>query len=325
MESHRSWAQAGLRIERDGAFAATTADTDPESQQNDEFNFDQLQMELQKLQQQLQEHGNVLFGSEIASQTEVPDPPPAPAKRTHLIPPSALPVVEEKVDYNHHPYEESTSLSRRRKRDSSDASEQRKEIETLRRQLAEEREELRRLRALRGATEEKMASRIGQLEERVRILLNREKNLEKRRFADTTGWRAELTILRQSLLSIERKQRRLAVLCSVADEDHRCTVLARQRKLDKEKRGGGSKAAALAREYLQPRPHNTTAAVGSHRKRSQRHSHQQQQQQKEEEEEDDDTKIFDEEEGLRGCLFELSEELSALRVALGGLEQQILR
>lgn len=282
MDIHRSWGDLNLYIAGSGKVQSGHF-------KGAEPGLDDLQAELQRLQQQLEAHGNTYWSDKIpqmnplGSSTLVDAPPGS--LLTPVLSPDAVPLA----------------LSPRRKKAARDPTkETKKEIQKLRRQLAEDREELRRLRALRGATEEKMTARIKRLEERVKTLLNREQSLEKRRLADVQGWRAELTGLRQRLQSIERRQRRLVVVCSVPDEDHRDAVLARHRKLEAQQSGEKypfreaakwqEKWAAAAEEYK----------------------------------EGEETFVGDEE-ALQGCLTELTEELSALKFALGGLDEKFLR
>lgn len=290
MDIHRSWGNLDLRLE--GSEKVNTGQF-----KGAEPGLDDLQAELQRLQQQLEAHGNTYWSDELPQKNPVGssghfDPPPPGCLLTPMLSPDAVPFA----------------LSPRRKKAARDPTkESKKQIQMLRRQLAEEREELRKLRALRGATEETMTARIKRLEERVKTLLNREQTFEKRRLADVEGWRAELTGLRQRLQSIERRQRRLAVVCSVPDEDHRDAVLARHRKLEAQQSGEKypfREAAKWHEKWAAAEDQLGRAAPA--------------------EDFIEKEEFLGDEEALQSCLTELTEELSALKFALGGLEEKII-
>jgi hypothetical protein len=111
------------------------------------------------------------------------------------------------------------------------------ELKRLRAQLREEREEVRRLRVLRGAAEEKLSGRIARLEERARILAKRAQASEQRRITDSTGWQADVTALRRRLTIVERRQKRILLICTLLDDDCRDAALKRHRQLEERECG----------------------------------------------------------------------------------------
>lgn len=115
---------------------------------------------------------------------------------------------------------------------------ERKEILRLQKALAKEREETKKLRTLRGATEQKVATRISKVEALAKPLLAATERLERRRIADTEGWRAELSLLRRRLDAAERRQRRLSILGrDIPDDDYREVVLDRHRNVKRDALG----------------------------------------------------------------------------------------
>ena len=314
MDMHRSWRDGNLLL--DGAevvgghsqhkFKATPP------------GLDDLQAELQILKRQLQAHGDTYFKEELENGNAPYKHPPSGSLPTPSLSPSEVPLP---------------ALPPRRKKAARDPQkgESKPEIQKLRRQLAEEREELRRLRALRGAAEEKLTARIKRLEERVKTLLTREQSLEKRRITDVGGWHAELTGLRQRLQSIERRQRRLTVVCSVPDEDYRDAVLARHRKMEMQQSGGEKypfreaskwqeRWAYEERTGLHGGASATAAAVAVSAAEAEYNYSSTRDEFREENE-----LLVADQEALQGCLAELTEELSALKVALGGLEEKVMQ
>jgi hypothetical protein len=258
METARSWEHA-----RAGGGRAGVPAPAPAAHPTD-ISLDDLQAELHQLQVQLQEHGQALFGTHVPSQPPpaLPRPsPPSPA--APQVPPPSSPRRAPRRD-------------RRREEDL------RREVTALRRQLAQEREEARALRALQGAAEGRLGSKIGALEARVKSLLHREETLENKRLSDAAGWRAELTALRQRLAAAERRQRRLAALTGASDADAVAAVLERYKKVESAENQG-----QIDRETL--RWDAMAAEDGA---------------------------------ALRACLGELGGELEALRGALGVLENR---
>ncbi|KAG7671507.1 hypothetical protein Ndes2526B_g09332 [Nannochloris sp. 'desiccata'] len=274
----------------------------------EDFSFEELQRELQRLQHQLQEHGRTLFGVELPNQrseavVEIPTTAPPRQPHSHEAITEDKGILDVETTHNiankHHNNRKMSKNERNLKIDN----------QNLRRQLAKEREELHRLRALKSVTEEKMASRMAHLEERLTILLQNEKKLEKRRAADAEGWRAEFTALRHRLQSAEHRQRKLLVVSSIKDEDHRETVVARHNKLEKLQQKSAAPGKNSTRKSAAARN-----SFGGGR-------------QDEEEEKDDVGILADQlrQEGLQECIGELSEELNALKSALGNLEEQFYR
>jgi len=275
----------------------------------EDASFDELQRELQRLQHELQQHGRSLFGVELPNQTPAVVAPPQQPRS-----PEAIPEDKDRgtLDVEASPNIAITHYHNRKM--SKNERNLKIENHNLRKQLAEDREELHRLRALKSVTEEKMASRIEDLEGRLKILLQNEKKLEKRRAADAQGWRSEFTALWQRLQSAEHRQKKLLVVGSIKDEDHRETVLARHRKLEKLHQKGASASASSAAGKKNTR--KSTAA---------RYSFGSSRQEEEKQEEKDDVDILSDhlgKQGLQECMVQLSEELNALKSALGSLEQQ---
>lgn len=113
----------------------------------------------------------------------------------------------------------------------------RKEILRLSRALAEVQEENRTLRALKTTAHQKVAKRLAGVESKVKELLNANKNLEKKRILDAEGWRAELTLLRQRIDSVERRLRRLGIMVHLPDGDHRDVIIKRDSQWKDETEG----------------------------------------------------------------------------------------
>jgi hypothetical protein len=285
----------------------------------EDFSFEELQSELEKLQHQLQEHGRSLFGGELPNHSRNPVVVEIPRAVSSSPQPQSLShhqeIVIEDID------EDVLSLEWHKTHNSSKKVSKNErnlklENQNLKRKLAEEREELHRLRALKSVSEEKMASRLAQLEERLKLLQQNEKKLEKRRAADAEGWRAEFSALRHRLQSAEHRQRKLIVVSSIRDEDHREKVVARHNKLEniQQHKGEGS-TSAPGKNTLRKGEKPSSSAFGGGR-----HDEEVQKQKKDKDEFDQLT-----EEGLQECMEQLTEELNALKSALGNLEQQFYR
>jgi hypothetical protein len=286
-------------------------------QTEDDFSFEGLQVELQRLQHQLEEHGKSLFGGEHPTHHQSPRvvetiptavlaKPPRPEKHSQQ---QDRGMVALKTTHHTKPSRHYNNKMSKNERNLKE------ENQNLKKQLAEEREELRRLRALKSVTEEKMTSRMAQLEERLKLLLLNETKLEKRRAADTEGWRAELTALRKRVQSAEQRQRKIIVVSSVKDEDHRQKVISRHRKLEKLCQSNTNSGKKDARK--QPAIKEKTESGGRRRE--------EQVGQRLSTDEDAGFERVLQQEGLEQCMGQLSEELNALKSALGNLEQQFYR
>jgi len=281
----------------------------------EEFSLEELQTELQRLQYELQQHGRSLFGDKLPNQRtpavgEVPTTAP-PQWLKSQQPLSDEAIIDDKdrgtLDVEATPH--IPAKHHNNKKISKNEKNLKVEIKNLRKQLAEEREELHRLRALKSVTEEKMASRMAELEGRLKSLLQNEKKLEKRRAADAEGWRAEFTALRHQLQSVEHRQRKLLVVRSIRDEDHRETVLARHRKLEKLHQKNASASAAKKKRSTRKSAAASNSFGGQ-------------------QEEKKDLGILADQlghEGMQECMGQLSEELNTLKSALESLEQQFYR
>lgn len=131
-------------------------------------------------------------------------------------------------------YDELEPITSNKRRDATRCGRSchRKEIAHLRTQIRELKDENRELRLLRDATKERLSSRISKLEERAKVLMERSKNLERRRMLDLEGFRADVTSFHQRLAAAERRQKKLAVLLRMPDDDNRDAALARHRNLE---------------------------------------------------------------------------------------------